>query len=125
VGRLSDEIAALRRTLEQANATPETSPDVQVLMKASARFSAAEEGRPIPPYSRAELECLYRQDRDMVDDEADMWRASPGWQDAAAQDRVESWETDARRRLERIEEGESLEEVYEDHDMDDMDMEEE
>jgi hypothetical protein len=123
VGRLGDEIAALRRALEQANAGPETPHDAQVLMKAIDRHSAAEEGRPLPPYSQAELGCLFRQDRDMVDGEADEWRSSPGWEGAEDQALVDAWEADARRRLEEIEAGATLEEVCEEHDLDDMEEE--
>ncbi len=45
-----------------------------------------------------------------------MLRASGGWQAPEALERLDAWEEGARRRLARLEAGESLGDVYEEED---------
>ncbi len=93
--------------------------EVRVLLKAVARHQARERGEELPAYTEEELEEMRREDLDVVagGGAVGQLRDSPGWREPEAQTRLDEWEEDARRRLRRIEYGESLEVVYE-HDED-------
>jgi hypothetical protein len=91
-------------------------------MKASARHQAAEEGKPLPPWSERELLELYRDDLELVNGHGviELYRTAPGWQDrgqeGGGQEMLDEWEQDARKRLALVDEiGVSLREVYEEH----------
>jgi predicted nuclease of restriction endonuclease-like RecB superfamily len=115
VGRLGEELARLRQQIEGASQW-EIPPEVSVVAKLHERAAASREDRAIPPYTRGELEELYRQDAD------DAWgagvvgafRSSVGWQSEQSQNTLDEWQAEAKRSLQRIEGGETLAEVYED-----------
>ncbi len=94
----------------------ETPVEARILLKAVARHQARERGEEPPPYTRAELEEMYREDLETIAGAGvvGQLRSSVGWQSPDALDRLDQWEEDARRRLERIESGERLEDVYAD-----------
>jgi hypothetical protein len=79
----------------------------------------------LPTYDREELEELLKEDRATVEGRGDVGdlRESPGWQDSEAQQRLDEWQEDARRRLAQVEElGDQWREAYE-FDVNDEDLE--
>jgi hypothetical protein len=68
-----------------------------------ARCQARTEGKEPPSYTQEEIEERRRQDLETVAGngaEASL-RASIGWQSPEAQQRLDEWEEDARRRVEK------------------------
>jgi hypothetical protein len=84
--------------------------------KLHERAAARREDRAILPYTRGELEELYRQDADdgCGAGVVGAFRSSVGWQSEEFQNTLGEWQAEAKRRLQRIEVGGSLAEVYED-----------
>jgi hypothetical protein len=86
----------LRRRLERLEAADATTqewsvpPEVNVHLKAVARYRASEEGKEPPPYTREELEEMRRQDLETVAGGYDDHREGPGWQSEEAQRFIDS-----------------------------------
>jgi hypothetical protein len=117
MGRLEDELARLKAQLEAWQGAHELPPEVDLLCALGERHRTRREGLPVAPFAERQLEELYRHDVDMVEGEADVYRRAPGWDDEEAQQLVDDWEEAARRRMEAIENGSSLSEAYETHDI--------
>ena len=92
----------------------ETPIEARVLLKAVVRHRARENGEELPEYSQEDIAHMHAEDlADVAGGGVEgHLRSSPGWQPPDAQARLDEWEESARRRLERAEDGESLEIVY-------------
>ncbi len=90
--------------------------EVRILLKAVARHRARERGEEPPAYSREELEEMYRDDLEAAGGGGivGLLRDSGGCTSPESLDLLSSWAEDARRRLERLKDGEPLEIVYND-----------
>ncbi len=110
--RLSDLEAKASRTDPRRQAPIEA----RLLCKAVARYQARENGEELPAYSPDEIQHLYEDDVATVAGSgvAGELRAGAGWESPEALEMLAAWEEAARRRLERIEDGERLEDVYAD-----------
>jgi hypothetical protein len=69
-----------------------------------------------PPYTTEEREEVHRHDLELLNGGADRQRLVPGWQSESAQAMVDRWKDQARRRLERLVNGEDFRRVYEGYD---------
>lgn len=89
---------------------------VRIYLKAVERHRAHENGEVPPAYAPDELAALHAEDLDTVagGGAVGQLRDSGGWESPEGAGLLDSWEDDARRRLARVEEGETLEAVYED-----------
>lgn len=103
----------------------ETPLEVLVLLKAVVRHRAHIAGEEPPAYTQAETEEMHRDDLETVagGGVVGQLRSGAGWSSPDALDRLDEWEESARRRLERIENGEPLEVVYDEHDEEELDGE--
>ena len=90
--------------------------EVRIHLRAVDRHRARENGEETPAYSREELEKMHRDDLDEAagGGVVGILRDGPGWQSPESLNLLDEWEEDARRRLERVEDGETLEVVYDD-----------
>ncbi len=90
--------------------------EARVLLKAVARHHARNRREEPPPYTAEELEAMHAEDLDTVagGGVAGQLRAGKGWESPESVELLDAWEEDARQRLERIEDGEPLEAVYND-----------
>jgi hypothetical protein len=114
---LKDELAQLREKLELRE--PWKVPVTTLLVcKEHERAQALMAGHPPPPYTPEEREEMYRHDVELVSGGADRHRLVPGWQSASGQEMIDRWEALARRRLERLGNGEDFRAVYEDYNYD-------
>lgn len=88
--------------------------EVRLLLKATQRHQARERGEDPPPYFREELEEMHREDLETVagGGVVGIFRDSAGWTSPESLDLLDEWGEDARRRLERVEDGEPLRVVY-------------
>jgi hypothetical protein len=100
---------SMRRRLERLEVGAEdrlsgwkVPPEVLVLAKAGERHQAIQEGREPPPYTQEEIEEMRRTDIEIVEGSgaAQHYRDIPGWQSEEAQRMLDSWEEEARRRVE-------------------------
>ncbi len=112
-----------RRRLERLEAARgageapyEVTMSVRIYLKAVERHRAHENGEVPPAYAPDELAALHAEDLDTVagGGAVGQLRDSGGWEFPEGAALLDSWEDDARRRLARVEEGETLEAVYED-----------
>jgi hypothetical protein len=80
------------------------------------RYQARENGEDPPAYAPDELTALHAKDLNTASGGGMVGalRDSGGWESPEGADLLDSWEEDARRRLERVEGGEALQAVYED-----------
>ncbi len=119
---MRQDVGARRRLerLEAARGAGETPYEVPMTtllyLKAVERYRAHECGEEPPAYSPDELAALHAEDLETVSGggAVGQLRGSAGWQLPEGADLLDSWEEDARRRLERVEGGEALQAVYED-----------
>ena len=90
--------------------------EVRIHLKAVERHRARERGEEPPAYSREELEQMHRDDLAEAagGGVVGILRDGPGWRSPESLDLLDEWEEDARRRLDRVEDGEPLEVVYDD-----------
>lgn len=88
--------------------------EVRLLLKATRRHQARERGELPPAYTRAELEEMRREDLAEAagGGVVGIFRDSAGWTSPETLEILDSWEEDARQRVERVEGGEPLEAVY-------------
>ncbi len=88
----------------------------RLYLKAVERHRARENGEDPPAYTQEELGALHAADLETVAGGGVVGelRDSGGWQTPEGVALLDSWEDDARRRLARVEGGETLEAVYED-----------
>ncbi len=106
------------RRLEAAREAAEMPYEVpmptRLYLKAVERYRARERGDEPPAYTREELEALHDEDLDNASGGGVVGtlRESGGWESPEGAGILDSWEDDARRRLARVEEGETLEAVY-------------
>lgn len=122
MGRLGDELAKIRQSLEAEE--PHTlPPEVDVLLALLRRSQARRDGITVPPFSDAQLEELYRQDVELTGPNMEEWRTTPGWTAEESQRLLDEWEEGALRRLREIDEGASRGEVYESVDEDETEDE--
>jgi hypothetical protein len=116
MGRLGDELARLRQQLE-AHEPHRIPPEVDLVLALHQRSQARQDGKPVPPFSNAQAEELYRQDVELIGPKMEKWRTTPGWTSAESQTLLDEWEEGALARLTEIDEGASLSEVYEEYDL--------
>ena len=90
--------------------------EVRILLKAVAGHRARERGEQPPAYTQEELEAMREEDLEVISGGSvvGILRNSAGWSSPESLEILDSWEEGARRRLERLEDGESLESVYND-----------
>ncbi|MCA1716267.1 MAG: hypothetical protein LC781_05175 [Actinobacteria bacterium] len=92
---------------------------LRVLCTAVERHRARAAGRPLPPYASEEVLHLREMDIEIAAGGGLVaaLRESPGWQADEAQEVLDGWEHDARRRLARAEElGEEWARAYQEDD---------
>jgi hypothetical protein len=119
---LGDELKRLRKQL-QARPDHVAPMEVRVHLKQLERYKAVDAGLKPPAYTESELRYLYYEDLADAAGEGTIaaYRDTPGWQDSEAQDLLDSWQQDAARRVELVEElGEEWRGVYQ-HDLVDVD----
>ncbi len=113
----------VRRRLERLEAARGTQKapyevpmSVRIYLKAVERHRAHENGEVPPAYAQEELEALHADDLETVADGSvvGLMRSSGGWESPEGRELLDGWEEGARQRLARVEEGETLEAVYED-----------
>ena len=77
--------------------------ETRVYLARVARCQARAEGKELPPYTHEEIEEMRRSDTESVEGRGVVgWlRESTGWQSLEAQQALDEWEQDARKRLER------------------------
>ncbi len=92
-------------------------PEVDLVLALHKRSQARPGGKPVPPFSEAQLEELAHQDVELTGPTMEKWRTTPGWTDEESQQRRDEWEEAALARLREIDEGASYAEVYEEHDL--------
>jgi len=87
-----------------------------VLLKSVHRYHARERGEEPPPFTAEEIAHMHAEDLATVagGGVAGQLRAGKGWESPESVELLDAWEEDARRRLERLENGERLEDVYAD-----------
>ncbi len=92
----------------------ETPVEVRIYLKVLARHRAREDGDDPPAYAPDELAALHAEDLDNASGGGVVGtlRDSGGWESPEGAGILDSWEDDARRRLARVEEGETLGAVY-------------
>ncbi len=110
-----------RRRLERMEAvrraenTPYEAPvEVRIYLKAVQRHRARKDGEEPPAYTQEELGALHAADLETVagGGAVGQLRESGGWESPEGAAILDCWEDDARRRLARVEEGETLGAVY-------------
>ncbi len=109
-----------KRRLERLEAsrgsgTPYEIPvEVRIYLKAVQCHRAREDGEEPPAYSPDELAALHAEDLDnaLGGGVVGTLRESGGWESPEGAAILDCWEDDARRRLARVEEGETLGAVY-------------
>lgn len=91
--------------------------EVRILLKAVAGHRARERGEEPPTYTQEELEAMREEDLEVISGGGvvGIYRDSAGWTTPEALEILDSWEEGARRRLERLEDSEPLEVVYDEH----------
>jgi hypothetical protein len=92
-------------------------PEVDLVLALHKRAEARRDGKPVPPFSEAQLEELAHQDVELTGPSMEKWRTTPGWTDEESQHLLDLWEEGARARLREIDEGASPSEVYEEYDL--------
>jgi hypothetical protein len=102
VGSLNRRIRKLEREKREPGEVWVIPPEVQVVTKAAERYQAWVEGRKMPPYTQEEIEEMRRADIEIVEGSgvAQHYRDVLGWQSEEAQRMLDSWEEEARRRVE-------------------------
>lgn len=90
--------------------------EVRIHLKAVDRHRARERGEQPPAYSPEEIEHMHSEDLAEAAGGGMLGklRDDAGWTTAESLEILERWEEAARRRLERVEAGESLSAVYND-----------
>ncbi len=90
--------------------------EVRIYLKTLERYRARERDDDPPAYTQEELEALHAADLETVagGGAVGSMRASAGWKSPEGRELLDAWEEDARQRLARVEEGETLGAVYED-----------
>ncbi len=86
----------------------------RLYLKAVERYRARERGEELPAYTQEELEALREHDLENVagGGAVGQLRASAGWKSPEGRELLDAWEEAARRRLARVDEGETLGAVY-------------
>ncbi len=104
----------LQRLEGAGGGTPEIPVEVRIYLRAIERHRARENGEEPPAYAPDELAALHAEDLDNASGGGAVGplRESGGWESPEGRAHLDCWEDDARRRLARIEEGETLEAVY-------------
>jgi hypothetical protein len=98
--RRLEDLEDRRRKVEEPHTMP---PEVLVLTKMSERYQARTEGKEPPSYTQEEIEEMRRSDIETMEGrgvEASL-RGSIGWQSPEAQQSLDEWEQEARRRVEK------------------------
>jgi hypothetical protein len=117
-------VGSIRRRLEQleakngADESHTLPPEVDVVLALHQRYQARQGEKPVPPFTDAQLEELYRQDLEHTGPTLKEWRTRPGWTSEESQRLLDEMEEDALARLKEIDKGASLTEVYEQSDVD-------
>lgn len=96
--------------------TPEVPVEVRIQLKAVERHQARERGEEPSAYTQEEIEAMREEDLEVIGGGGvvGILRDSAGWTSPESLEILDSWEEGARRRLERLEDGESPEVVYDD-----------
>ncbi len=86
----------------------------RLYLKAVERYRAHERGDDLPAYTQEELEALRADDLETVagGGAVGSMRVSAGWKSPEGRELLDAWEEDARRRLARVDKGETLGAVY-------------
>ncbi|MBA3471998.1 MAG: hypothetical protein H0T57_02015 [Rubrobacter sp.] len=116
LGRRLERIEALASPGERGEAS---TIELRVLCTAVERHRATVAGGPLPAYASEEIEHLRESDIEVAAGGGVVaaLRESPGWQALGAQEVLDGWEHDARRRLARAEElGEEWARAYQEED---------
>ena len=112
--RLERRLSNLEARSSRENPQGNVPMGVLIHLKAVARLLARERGEEPPPYTQEEVEELHRDDLAEAAGGGVIghFRNSLGWRSPESLDLLAAWEEGARRRLERVEDGEPLEVVY-------------
>ena len=88
--------------------------EVRVHLKAVERHQARARGEEPPPYTQEEIAHMHEEDLAEAagGGVVGLFRDSAGWTSPEALQMLNAWEDAARRRLERVEDGDPLEVVY-------------
>jgi hypothetical protein len=113
--RRLEELEERRRKAEEGPHT--LPPEVDLVLTLHKRAENLWHGKPVPPFTAAQLEEFYRQDLELTGPTTEKWRTTPGWTDEESQQMLDEWEEAALARLKEIDEGASYASVYEEHDL--------